>query len=30
MPLDPMPAADRVIEVLAKHEMTLLEDLPDG
>jgi quercetin dioxygenase-like cupin family protein len=30
MPFDQMPGNDRVLEVLAKHEMTLLEDLPEG
>ena len=27
-PFDEMPSNERIIEVLAKHEMTLLEDLP--
>ena len=30
MPFDQIPTNDRVLEVLAKHEMTLLEDLPEG
>ncbi len=29
MPVDQMPDNDRILEVLAKHEMRLLEDLPD-
>ncbi len=29
MPVDQMPSNERILEVLAKHEMTLLEDLPD-
>lgn len=29
MPFDQMPANDRILEVLAKHEMRLLEDLPE-
>jgi mannose-6-phosphate isomerase-like protein (cupin superfamily) len=28
-PFDRMPAKERILEVLAKHEMRLLEDLPD-
>ena len=28
-PTDQMPSNERIIEVLAKHEMRLLEDLPD-
>lgn len=28
VPFDRMPSNDRIIEVLARHEMTLLEDLP--
>ncbi len=30
MPVDQMPSNARIIEVLGKHEMTLLEDLPDS
>jgi mannose-6-phosphate isomerase-like protein (cupin superfamily) len=30
MPFDQMPGNDRILEVLAKHKMTLLEDLPEG
>ncbi len=30
MPVDQMPSAERIIEVLAKHEMRLLEALPDS
>ena len=30
MPFDQMPTAARIIEVLGKHEMRLLEDLPDA
>jgi len=30
MPFDQMPGAERILEVLAKHEMSLLEDLPDA
>lgn len=29
MPVDQMPDKERILEVLAKHEMRLLEDLPD-
>lgn len=29
MPFDEMPSKERILEVLAKHEMRLLEDLPD-
>lgn len=29
MPVDQMPSNERILEVLAKHEMRLLEDLPD-
>ena len=29
-PFDQMPSNRRIIEVLGKHEMRLLEDLPDG
>jgi len=29
-PFDRMPSNDRILEVLAKHEMRLLEDLPEG
>lgn len=29
MPVDRMPSNERIIEVLGKHQMTLLEDLPD-
>jgi len=29
-PYDQMPSNDRILEVLAKHEMRLLEDLPEG
>ena len=29
-PYDQMPTNERILEVLAKHEMTLLEDLPEG
>jgi mannose-6-phosphate isomerase-like protein (cupin superfamily) len=28
-PFDQMPAKERILEVLARHEMRLLEDLPD-
>jgi len=30
MPVDQMPSAERIIEVLGKHEMRLLEDLPNA
>lgn len=30
MPVDQMPSNERILEVLAKHEMRLLEDLPDS
>ena len=30
MPFDQMPDNERILEVLAKHEMRLLEDLPEG
>lgn len=30
MPFDEMPGNDRILEVLAKHEMRLLEPLPEG
>jgi mannose-6-phosphate isomerase-like protein (cupin superfamily) len=30
MPLDQMPSPARIIEVLANHEMALLEDIPDA
>lgn len=30
MPVDQMPSNTRILEVLAKHQMTLLEDLPEG
>jgi quercetin dioxygenase-like cupin family protein len=30
MPVDQMPGVERILEVLAKHEMSLLEDLPDA
>jgi quercetin dioxygenase-like cupin family protein len=30
MPFDQMPSNERIIEVLAKHGMRLLEDLPEG
>jgi len=30
IPFDQMPGAERIIEVLGKHEMRLLEDLPDA
>jgi hypothetical protein len=30
MPLDQMPGAERILEVLTKHEMSLLEDLPEA
>ena len=30
MPFDQMPGAERILEVLAKHEMSLLEALPDA
>jgi mannose-6-phosphate isomerase-like protein (cupin superfamily) len=30
MPFDQFPSNDRILEVLAKHEMRLLEDLPEG
>jgi mannose-6-phosphate isomerase-like protein (cupin superfamily) len=30
MPFDQMPSNERILEVLAKHEMRLLEDLPEG
>jgi quercetin dioxygenase-like cupin family protein len=29
MPFDQMPSNERILEVFAKHEMRLLEDLPD-
>jgi mannose-6-phosphate isomerase-like protein (cupin superfamily) len=29
-PFDQMPDNERILEVLAKHQMRLLEDLPDG
>jgi mannose-6-phosphate isomerase-like protein (cupin superfamily) len=29
MPVDGMPSNERILEVLAKHEMRLLEDLPE-
>lgn len=29
MPVDQMPSNERILEVLAKHEMRLLEDLPE-
>ena len=29
-PIDQMPTNERILEVLAKHEMHLLEDLPGG
>lgn len=29
MPFDQMPSPQRILEVLAKHEMQLLEDLPE-
>lgn len=29
MPFDQMPSNERILEVLAKHEMRLLEDLPE-
>lgn len=29
MPFDQMPSNERILEVLAKHEMSLLEDLPE-
>lgn len=29
MPVDQMPSNDRILEVLARHEMKLLEDLPE-
>ena len=29
MPVDQMPGKERIMEVLAKHRMRLLEDLPD-
>ncbi|HEU4319774.1 MAG TPA: cupin domain-containing protein [Acidimicrobiia bacterium] len=29
-PFDQMPSNDRILEVLAKHEMRLLENLPEG
>lgn len=29
-PVDQFPSNERIIEVLAKHEMRLLEDLPEG
>ncbi|MGD2102969.1 MAG: cupin domain-containing protein [Acidimicrobiia bacterium] len=29
MPFDQMPGNERILEVLAKHEMRLLEDLPE-
>ena len=29
-PFDQMPSNDRILEVLAKHQMSLLEDLPEG
>lgn len=30
MPVDQMPSNDRILEVLARHEMRLLEDLPEA
>jgi hypothetical protein len=30
MPFDQMPDPERILEVLAKHEMSLLEALPDA
>ena len=30
MPFDEMPRNERILEVLAKHEMRLLEDLPEA
>lgn len=30
MPFDQMPSNERILEVLAKHHMRLLEDLPEG
>lgn len=30
MPVDQMPSNERILEVLAKHEMRLLEDLPEA
>lgn len=30
MPFDQMPENDRILEVLAKHQMRLLEPLPEG
>lgn len=30
MPFDQMPSNERILEVLAKHEMRLLEDLPEA
>lgn len=30
LPFDQMPTNQRILEVLAKHEMRLLEDLPDS
>ena len=30
MPFDEMPSNERILEVLAKHEMRLLEDLPEA
>lgn len=30
MPVEQMPSNERILEVLAKHEMRLLEDLPDA
>ena len=30
MPVDQMPSKERILEVLARHEMRLLEDLPDA
>jgi hypothetical protein len=29
-PFDQMPDNERILEVLAKHQMRLLEDLPEG
>jgi hypothetical protein len=30
MPFDQMPSNERILEVLANHEMRLLEDLPES
>jgi hypothetical protein len=29
LPFDQMPSNERILEVLARHEMRLLEDLPE-